>query len=642
MNFFRRIIYFLLFCNATYGMDVPVKSQELPVQICICDRQGHLAALDYIQDWSVSKKVIVGNQQYAIVGIFGGRKGEVAAKYAAENLEKLFISLINTLQDRYGDPIYWPENIVKEGIEQLFGALDKNIKQNDKKSGTSALVMLITNSGKTYISWAGDARAVVFDGSNNITLSTKDHVPESKEQRKKLQPFGLATSRGLGYAEINTKLGEYALKNNPDLAAVEMKPGYSIIVGTAGFFEKISNDDLVCIKKGELMLNIHGYRPPIHEIFHDCKIKSLGQFVQNLRDEAFKRGSTKNISVGLITFTAEPIQPIEKPQIISQPTKLEPQTVSRDRYIRLKEDELKIAKQKLSHELDQIYSNPKTQAFELKSEAYFKGEHAYFEGQTLGLQALFRYKGADLFQIKQQLAASYKIHLMPTSADQMYNLLNILFEATKHDKRLQEGISALKFFPFPYIELLSDQQNLKLLTWYQINSTNVENIRAFFKSIKNELVFPFIVIYASPGHAQYVLDKVKKLLGKQEGLGITPRYNAAVTSLIYYAQGNSDDKKKPGFQEYFEQPNMAFYVPWFETVWDEYWRPKIASGLGKENTASFGEVWNQLEKNLAEAKSDQHRKAIQDEMDLLVPEIRNGQQILQQKGKPIFRDYVLK
>lgn len=59
--------------------------------------------------------------------------------------------------------------------------------------------------------------------------------------------------------------------------------------------------------------------------------------------------------------------------------------------------------------------------------------------------------------------------------------------------------------------------------------------------------------------AQYVLDIVYKLFKNKSGLGITPRFNAKVTDLIYWAQGNADDKLIPVHAEYFEEPDKICY-----------------------------------------------------------------------------------
>lgn len=55
---------------------------------------------------------------------------------------------------------------------------------------------------------------------------------------------------------------------------------------------------------------------------------------------------------------------------------------------------------------------------------------------------------------------------------------------------------------------------------------------------------PILVLYACQGkeQAQLLLDEVCHLFAGQEGLNITPRYNKRVNSLIYFAQGNGDDK----------------------------------------------------------------------------------------------------
>lgn len=74
-------------------------------------------------------------------------------------------------------------------------------------------------------------------------------------------------------------------------------------------------------------------------------------------------------------------------------------------------------------------------------------------------------------------------------------------------------------------------------------------------------VVPIIVIYPNPGHknAELVLDRIYTLFKDIDGADITPEYNKKITSLIFYAQGNRDEKVSSNWQHYFQQPDMIFY-----------------------------------------------------------------------------------
>ena len=71
----------------------------------------------------------------------------------------------------------------------------------------------------------------------------------------------------------------------------------------------------------------------------------------------------------------------------------------------------------------------------------------------------------------------------------------------------------------------------------------------------------YIVIYCDgKADAQHVLNELYKKYKSREGANITPRFNAHVTSLIYVAQGDGDDKKMPK-NTYFELPYKIYFDP---------------------------------------------------------------------------------
>lgn len=71
---------------------------------------------------------------------------------------------------------------------------------------------------------------------------------------------------------------------------------------------------------------------------------------------------------------------------------------------------------------------------------------------------------------------------------------------------------------------------------------------------------PKIVIYPRIGkrYAQLVLDEIYRLFGEISGMDVIPRFNRRITSLIYYAQGNGDDKLDHS-SYVFEEPGRVHY-----------------------------------------------------------------------------------
>ena len=179
-------------------------------------------------------------------------------------------------------------------------------------------------------------------------------------------------------------------------------------------------------------------------------------------------------------------------------------------------------------------------------------------GQKQGRQELTQ----AINDIKRDMAQEYKIHLMPASTRQLQEILEILQKDYVNNERLQQSLQALKYFK---------QAALPTFNY------SLENLLAHNNA---DTVLPILVLYPKTGkeHAQYVLDRVFELFKDSQsgnpnhphGLGITPRYNIRVDDLIYYAQGNGDEKNRKEFAKYFKHPEKYFYADDFEEEPQDY------------------------------------------------------------------------
>lgn len=126
----------------------------------------------------------------------------------------------------------------------------------------------------------------------------------------------------------------------------------------------------------------------------------------------------------------------------------------------------------------------------------------------------------------------YKIHLMPSDKDFKKVLLQLIHFIRENEQLLQV-ISSLKVKPI-------FESDLSL-------SPGIG-------------VLPKIVIYIGGGKddAQRALDILYNEYRKQKGTGRGPAFNEQVTSLIYFTQGNRDEKMI--YPEYFEQPDMVYFL----------------------------------------------------------------------------------
>jgi len=124
----------------------------------------------------------------------------------------------------------------------------------------------------------------------------------------------------------------------------------------------------------------------------------------------------------------------------------------------------------------------------------------------------------NIKQQAQEMIKTYKIHLMPKTSNRN-EIITELIREIHNDKEFAKAIRGIK---------------IRAIEQYTYPRDDHQEIT------------PIIVIYAHDGKsgAQKILDKVYDLFKGLEGLNQTPSYNKKVTSLIYYAQGNRDDKKE--------------------------------------------------------------------------------------------------
>ncbi len=155
-----------------------------------------------------------------------------------------------------------------------------------------------------------------------------------------------------------------------------------------------------------------------------------------------------------------------------------------------------------------------------------------YKDNDVAFQTLYKKQTPE--EVKNILANAYKIHLMPKQED-FNEIVSMFLSELEKNTKLQEVF-----------------YNFKILA----NPVFIKH----FSSQLPEKIAPTIVLYPALGkeNAQQVLDIVANLYGKKEGSAIIPRFNKQITSLIYYAQGEGDDKKVLKLRHYYE-PDFVHY-----------------------------------------------------------------------------------
>ncbi len=257
----------------------------------------------------------------AFFAVFDGHGGADAAHYAQKNLHNHFFNLA---QPNTGKT---EENLIK-----AFLQTDNEILK-DIDSGAVAVAVYMTgkNGGthkdeQAYIAWAGDSRAVIVR-KGKVIFATTDHKPNHPEERARIEScglqvqhygvhriLGLAISRTLGDREVK-EFSRGAVTATPQTHQLAIRPGDLIILACDGVWDVLSNEDAANIVSdvvsGKKSLADVGKVFPLvpknrcgkcEQFINYSDDHVLQTAARALRDEAYTKGSTDNISAMVVQY----------------------------------------------------------------------------------------------------------------------------------------------------------------------------------------------------------------------------------------------------------------------------------------------------------------------------------------------------
>jgi len=157
----------------------------------------HLICYPFIND---SKK--------ALFCIFDGHAGKNCAVGATVHFPKEFeIQLAKSIS---------PVVDVSSVFKQTYSTVDEQLKEFEYEGCTATTVYIWEDAGHRYLQTAnvGDSTAFLLRGNNTVWLS-KDHKPNSKEERSRLALAGIEvgdTQTRVGGLAVSRALGDHFLK----------------------------------------------------------------------------------------------------------------------------------------------------------------------------------------------------------------------------------------------------------------------------------------------------------------------------------------------------------------------------------------------------------------------------------------------
>lgn len=241
--------------------------------------------------------IIHKDATYCIYGVFDGHGGKNVSDALKKILPSYFSKNVFNPKIKYNS-----ESEITSKIKKSFLILDNIIKYNVKSYTVGSTASIIIKYGNLLITVnLGDSRALILKKNDRnpngaILFSTRDHKPELEKDRiqnsKGSVKYDGHVYRVNGNLSLSRAFGDFYLKYNsknkykgpvsvePEINFIKMNKDtkYICVIGSDGLWDDISNKDVL-------------------DIYRHCKKNKIPKISSVLGANAYKRGSSDNITV---------------------------------------------------------------------------------------------------------------------------------------------------------------------------------------------------------------------------------------------------------------------------------------------------------------------------------------------------------
>ncbi|GAM28809.1 hypothetical protein SAMD00019534_119850 [Acytostelium subglobosum LB1] len=204
----------------------------------------------HMEDDAVIYGTFRGRSDEDYFALFDGHGGSVTAELAANEMHKV---LAEKLKTNSNNPV--------KSLREAFLGVHQMIGQKNLRGGTTALVVLFLGK-KGYVANCGDTRAVLCREGVALRVSN-DHKPNDPKEEERIKSLG-----GSVITTVNS-------------SGISMSRNQFMIIACDGLWDVMTDEEAMNVVS------------PIDDPEKAC---------MRLRDQAFARGSTDNISVMVIRF----------------------------------------------------------------------------------------------------------------------------------------------------------------------------------------------------------------------------------------------------------------------------------------------------------------------------------------------------
>ena len=229
-------------------------------------------------------------------GVYDGHGGKLVSKYLKENLPIFFVK-------KFKKNIYLNQEKFSQYINDVYNLVQNNLKNNHPRAanycGSTACIIIQCidhkeNESFLWIINVGDSRAVLLNENGIAIPLSKDHKPNSPEERVRIKNLGgkivydgvdwriknLSLSRAFGDIECTPYVTHL-----PQIYCRKLSKGDKfLILACDGLWDVLSNQDAV-----DFILDLEN-------------VEYKGNYAKALAEHALEKGSMDNITVIIYYF----------------------------------------------------------------------------------------------------------------------------------------------------------------------------------------------------------------------------------------------------------------------------------------------------------------------------------------------------
>lgn len=225
-----------------------------------------------------------------LLGVFDGHGGKLVSKYLKDTLPNFFVN-------KFKSNIYLKPDKFSKYVNKVYDVLQQKLKEEHPRAvnycGSTACVTMhcIDPEDKKSFLWitnVGDSRIVLANKNNIATQLSKDHKPNSPEERTRIEQLG----GKIVYDGVDWRVKDLSLSRA--FGDIECTPYVTHLPQIYRY--KLSSGDKFLIKACDGLWDVLNNQDAVDFVLDLMSKNFKGNYAKALCDHAYAKGSLDNIT----------------------------------------------------------------------------------------------------------------------------------------------------------------------------------------------------------------------------------------------------------------------------------------------------------------------------------------------------------